>query len=45
MDRPVAAAGLFQQALLRQVTDESGDVASRLQDSAESVLESLIIAR
>jgi AcrR family transcriptional regulator len=37
--------GLFQQALLRQVTDESGGVAGRLQDSAESVLESLIVAR
>jgi AcrR family transcriptional regulator len=37
--------GLFQQALLRQVTDQSGEVASRLQAGAESVLDSLIIAR
>lgn len=37
--------GLFQQALLRQVTDQSGEVASRLQASADSVLDSLIIAR
>jgi AcrR family transcriptional regulator len=37
--------GLFQQALLRQAVDESGDAGPRLRDGAERVLESLILSR
>jgi AcrR family transcriptional regulator len=37
--------GLFQQALLRQVADESVDAAGPLREGAECVLESLILSR